>query len=166
MSIGKSPHKPKANRNPMPQRVIHPTNRTPASSSLANFKAQQSSRKKGPILAVLIVIQRATTNTTFRKVVPKPKCSNVPGSCNGNKQVTPDVIPKPRCSNVPESCGGNKQVTPDVVTKPRCSSVPGPCDGNKQVTPEVVPKPNEWPLVWSQNQSVPTSRHPAMETSG
>ena len=57
-----SPHTPKANRNPMPQRVIHPTNRTPASSSLANFKVQQASRIKRSIFATLVVIQRATTD--------------------------------------------------------------------------------------------------------
>ena len=62
-----SPHTPKANRNPMPQRVIHPTNRTPASSSLANFEVQQASRIKRSIFATLVVIQRATTDTTFSK---------------------------------------------------------------------------------------------------
>ena len=51
----------------MPQRVIHPINRTPASSSLANFKVQQASRIKRSIFATLVVIQRATTDTTFSK---------------------------------------------------------------------------------------------------
>ena len=51
----------------MPQRVIHPTNRTPASSSLANFKVQQASRIKRSIFATLVVIQRATTDTKFSK---------------------------------------------------------------------------------------------------
>ena len=37
----------------MPQRVIHPTNRTPANSSLANFKVQQASRIKRSIFATL-----------------------------------------------------------------------------------------------------------------
>ena len=63
----KTTHTPKANRNPMPQRVIHPTNKTPASSSLANFKVQQASRIKRSIFATLVVIQRATTDTKFSK---------------------------------------------------------------------------------------------------
>ena len=49
----RSPHTPKANQNPMPQRVIHHTNRTPANSSLANFKVQQASRIKRSIFATL-----------------------------------------------------------------------------------------------------------------
>ena len=63
----KTTHTPKANRNPMPQRVIHPTNKTPASSSLANFKVQQASRIKRSIFATLVVIQRTTTDTKFSK---------------------------------------------------------------------------------------------------
>ena len=51
----------------MPQRVIHPTNRTPANSSLANFKVQQASRIKRSIFATLIVIRRATADTKFSK---------------------------------------------------------------------------------------------------
>ena len=51
----------------MPQRVIHHTNRTPASSSLANFKVQLASRIKRSIFATLVLIQRATTDTKFSK---------------------------------------------------------------------------------------------------
>ena len=51
----------------MPQRVIHHTNRTPASSSLANFKVQQASRIKRSIFATLVVIQRTTTHTKFSR---------------------------------------------------------------------------------------------------
>ena len=186
----------------MPQRVIHPTNRTLANSSLANFKVQQASRIKRSISTTLVIIQRATTGTTFRKGSwqrNKPQyraqvrtygnppayghtpqsgnwnqlsCSSIPGSCDGNKQITPDVVPKPKCSDVPGSCHGNRQVTPDVTPKPKCSGVPGSyygnklisrpkcsnvsgsCDGSKQATPDV-----------SQNQSVPASLVPATETS-
>ena len=35
--------------------------------------------------------------------------TKVPGSCDGSKQVTPDVVPKPECSSVPGSCDENKQ---------------------------------------------------------
>ena len=63
----KTTHTTKANRNPIPQRVIHPTNRTPASSSLANFRVQQASRIKRSIFATLVVTREATTDTKFSK---------------------------------------------------------------------------------------------------
>ena len=63
----KSPHTPNENRIPMSQRVIHPTKRTPASSSFANFEDQQTSRMERSIFATLVIIHRATTDTTFSK---------------------------------------------------------------------------------------------------
>ena len=169
----------------MPQRVIHPTNRTLANSSLANFKVQQASRIKRSISTTLVIIQRATTGTTFRKgswqrnkpqyharvrtYGNPPAYGHTPQSGNWNQL---------SCSSVPGSCNGNKQVAPDMVTKPKCSSVPGSCDGNKQITPDVVPKnqsvptslvpateASKQPLTWSQNQSVPASLVPATETN-
>ena len=53
----KSPHTPNENRIPMSQRVIHPTKRTPASSSFANFEDQQTSRMERSIFATLVIIQ-------------------------------------------------------------------------------------------------------------
>ena len=53
----KSPHTPYENRIPMSQRVIHPTKRTPASSSFANFEDQQTSRMERSIFATLVIIQ-------------------------------------------------------------------------------------------------------------
>ena len=137
----KTTHTPKANRNPMPQRVIHPTNKTPASSSLANFKVQQASRIKRSISTTLVIIRRATTGTTFRK-----------GSWQRNK---PQYHARVRTYGNPPAYGHTPQS--GNWNQLSCSSVPGSGNGNKQITPDVVPKVGvfqcPWILQWKQTSS-------------
>ena len=64
----KSPHTPYENRIPMSQRVIHPTKRTPASSSFANFEDQQTSRMERSIFATLVIIQSDHRHNIQQKV--------------------------------------------------------------------------------------------------